>query len=132
MRHMEMYKGCRTEFDCGFSHIEANQSAQINNLRMRYATKIMASPASIISYKIQTDAMITEYNLKKKEKDGKEQTDVEDDEALMSVIDEEYVEVVSKLRKIEAEVDKEETANKKSNVTKQIAKVNNEKVAFKK
>jgi hypothetical protein len=50
MRHMEMYKGCRAEFDCGFSLVEENQSAQINNLRVRYATKIMASNASIISY----------------------------------------------------------------------------------
>jgi CII-binding regulator of phage lambda lysogenization HflD len=132
MRHMEMYKGCRAEFDCGFSHVEENQSAQINNLRMRYATKIMASPASIISYNTQMDAMVTEYQLKKKEKDGKKQTDVEDDEALMSFIDEEYVEVVSKLRNIEAEVELDETVNKKSNVTKQIAKVNNEKVAVKK
>jgi hypothetical protein len=132
MRHMEMYKGYKAEFDCGFSLDEENQNAQINNLRMRYATKIMGSNASIISFNTQRDAMIAEHRLLKKEKDGKKQMDVEDDEALMSFLEEEYVDIVRKLKVIEAKQGLDETVNKESIKSKKIVKVMNEKVAAKK
>ncbi|KAF5811577.1 hypothetical protein HanXRQr2_Chr04g0182991 [Helianthus annuus] len=50
MRHMEMYKGSDVEFECGFSTRKNIQDMQLQNLRMKIATKLILPEANV--YKI--------------------------------------------------------------------------------
>ncbi|KAJ0554454.1 hypothetical protein HanHA89_Chr08g0307971 [Helianthus annuus] len=47
MRHMEMYKGSDVEFECGFSTHKNIQDIQLQNLRMKIATKLLLSEANV-------------------------------------------------------------------------------------
>ncbi|KAJ0435466.1 hypothetical protein HanIR_Chr17g0893611 [Helianthus annuus] len=47
MRHMEMYKGSDIEFECGFSTRKDIQDMQLQNLRMKIATKLLLSEANV-------------------------------------------------------------------------------------
>ncbi|KAK9049314.1 hypothetical protein SSX86_031719 [Deinandra increscens subsp. villosa] len=100
MRHMEMYKGRYEPFECGFSLAKDVQDAQLTNLRMRYATKIMSSPSNVIATDIIKAAGDAIAKMRLTTEDGKEPDEVEEDNALLSYVEEECEEVERKLRDV--------------------------------
>jgi hypothetical protein len=48
MRHMEMFKGVKSDFDCGFSVEEDVNKIQARNLRFKYAARIMMAENNML------------------------------------------------------------------------------------
>ncbi|KAK9074975.1 hypothetical protein SSX86_003294 [Deinandra increscens subsp. villosa] len=63
MRHMEVYRGRKKEFDCGFSDENEKQESQVNNLRMRYATKLLTTKANKYREYVMKEAEIMNKRL---------------------------------------------------------------------
>ncbi|KAI3712107.1 hypothetical protein L1987_70656 [Smallanthus sonchifolius] len=67
MRHMEMFKGKECEFECGVSDHERRKIAQIYNLRMKNAAKILLSDAKVYKEKVMRDAEETSKKMESNE-----------------------------------------------------------------
>jgi hypothetical protein len=70
MRHMEMYFGSKgVKFDCGFPKNEKEKKKKIDNLRIKYACRMLTSETNIHREKVIKEAAELEMyqnNLKKK------------------------------------------------------------------
>ncbi|KAJ0770692.1 putative Ulp1 protease family catalytic domain, papain-like cysteine peptidase superfamily [Helianthus annuus] len=79
MRHMELYKGSDVEFECGFSTRKNIQDMQLQNLRMKIATKLILSEANVYKRTVMYLARKATQNLRDKrmrkmlEKEGAKQ-----------------------------------------------------------
>ncbi|KAK9059651.1 hypothetical protein SSX86_020355 [Deinandra increscens subsp. villosa] len=130
MRNMESYKGRTSGFDNGFRNDDKQRETQVQNLRMRYACKLLSSAANASGERTMKGSETTNRNLQRVSNDDSNKAAAMQVLKFLKKLDGEYEKIVKGLEDIKGEEPKKEDAAEEKKMLKLKKDVKGKRVRF--
>ncbi|KAK9076085.1 hypothetical protein SSX86_004418 [Deinandra increscens subsp. villosa] len=118
MRNMESSKGRTSGFDNGFRNDDKQRETQVQNLRMRYACKLLSSAANVSGERTMKGSETTNQNLQRVSNDDINKAAAMRVQKFQKKLDGEYEKIVKGLEDIKGEEPKKQDAEEENEMLK--------------